>query len=61
MFAKDKEGIETILFVVTSVMSEASADEIANRMTKVILGKASAMERENNWGVAKITYTVERP
>jgi hypothetical protein len=61
VFAKDKEGIETMLFVVTSVMSEASADEIANRMTKITLGKASARERENNWGVAKITYIVERP
>jgi len=61
VYANKQEGIETLLFVVTSVMNEDFANEIANRMTKVILGKAGAREKESNWGVAKITYSVKKP
>lgn len=61
LFAGEKEGDETLLFVVTSVRNENSANEIANRMTKVFLGKAGVKKRENNWGVAKITYKIRKP
>lgn len=61
VYANNQEGIETLLFVVTSVMNEDFANEIANRMTKVILGKAGAREKESNWGAAKITYSVKKP
>ncbi|MBN1133940.1 MAG: hypothetical protein JXA38_03295 [Methanosarcinaceae archaeon] len=60
LFAETNETEETLLFVVTSQKKEDFADKIASRMTQIIL-KTSVQEKENNWGVAKITYHIKKP
>lgn len=52
-------GEERLLFVVTSSDNFDFAQVIANRFNLNILSKASLGQREENWGVAEITYHVE--
>jgi len=61
IFAGKQEGKEELLFIVTSLISENYADEIANRMTKIVIDKASVRKKEKNWGAKKITYEIKKP
>ena len=59
--AGKQAGKETLLFVVTSIMSRNFSDKIANRLNKHIIVKASVARKEYNWGAYKLTYNVRKP
>lgn len=60
LYASLQEGEQTLLFAVTSELNGDFADQITKLMTRVIL-KTDVRERENNWGIYKITYHVKKP
>ncbi|MGD2086864.1 MAG: hypothetical protein PVH61_11845 [Candidatus Aminicenantes bacterium] len=58
--AGDKEGKESLLFVITSVNRETFADEVISRVTDLSVVKTILREKEFNWGIAEITYNIKR-
>lgn len=58
LFAGDRPGSETLLFMVTSSEELSAAQQIALRFDNGI-PKASSGSRGPNWGYAKVSYIID--
>ena len=56
IIAEDVPGEEKLLFVVTSSRNHTFAQQIATRMSQVVIAKARSQIVEENWGIAELSY-----
>ena len=54
-----KNVYETV-FILTPVLSEAQAKETVGKFTKVLTGAGAKVHHEENWGLRKLAYPIQK-